>query len=107
LKAMELLDDGAFKLFSFLCLKADRLTATYRGSSDQLAFALRKPRPVIESCLLELKAKGVCMAADTAAGFGGSLRIAAEFWSYSLIRVADTRVSALSSTSRLSKQTTD
>ena len=82
LKAMELLDDGAFKLFSFLCLKADRLTATYRGSSDQLAFALRKPRPVIESCLAELKAKGVCTAADTAAGFGGTLRIEDEFWPY-------------------------
>jgi hypothetical protein len=60
LKAMGLLSDGAFKLFVFVSLKADRHTATYRASSVQLAHALRKPRVMIESCLAELKAKGIC-----------------------------------------------
>ena len=82
LKAMELLSDGAFKLFAFVCLKADRHTATYRTSSDQLPIALNKPRQVIGISLAELKAKGVCMVAVDESGVGCSLTIAEEFWPY-------------------------
>ena len=82
LKAMELLSDGAFKLFALVCLKADRHTATYRTSSDQLSIALNKPRQVIGICLAELTAKGVCMAAVDESGVGCSLTMAEEFWPY-------------------------
>lgn len=82
LKAMRLLSDGAFKLFAFVCLKADRHTATFTTSSDHLCVALGKPRQVIRICLAELKAKQVCAITDDEAGLGCSLTIAEEFWPY-------------------------
>jgi len=79
LKAMEILTDGAFKLFVFLCLKADRHSATFRTSSDQLAHALHKPLGTIESCLAEIVAKKVCsiVSSDPLV-----FRIEDEFWPY-------------------------
>jgi hypothetical protein len=79
LKAMEILTDGTFKLFVFLCLKADRHSATLRTSSDQLAHALRKPHGAIQSCLTEIVAKKVCsIISNDPLVF----RIEDEFWPY-------------------------
>ena len=44
LQAMEAVSDGAFKLFVYLCLKADRSTGELSVSPTQLARALRKSR---------------------------------------------------------------
>lgn len=79
---MEALSDGAFKLFAFVCLKADRHTATYLAAPDQLACALHKPPQIIESYLQELQAKGVCALAAHPCGVGYSIRIADPFWPY-------------------------
>ncbi len=79
LKAMEILSDGTFKLFVFVCLKADRHSATYRSRIDQLAHALRKPPGVIESCLAEMEAKKVgSVVSNNPLVF----RIEDEFWPY-------------------------
>lgn len=83
LKAMELLSDGTFKLFVFLCLKADRRTATYHASFDQLASAIRMPRIMIERRLAELQAKRVCIiASGHKPGLDVDVRIEEEFWPY-------------------------
>jgi hypothetical protein len=83
LKTMEILTDGAFKLFVFVCLKADRHSATFRTSSDQLAQALHKTLGAIESCLVEIKAKKVCSIIATNRSDREHLfRIADEFWPY-------------------------
>jgi hypothetical protein len=83
LKAMEILSDGAFKLFVFVCLKADRHSATYRTGSHQLAHALRKPFDTIESSLAEMVAKKVCSIVSNAQPDGACLvRIEDEFWPY-------------------------
>jgi hypothetical protein len=79
LKAMEILSDGAFKLFVFVCLKADRHSATYRTSSHQLAHALRKPLDVVESSLAEMEAKKVCSIVSRNPL---SFRIEDQFWPY-------------------------
>lgn len=81
LMAMGILTDGAFKLFVLICLKADRHSATYRTSSDDLAHALHKPLTSIETSLAEIKAKKVCSIVainDREYLF----RIADEFWPY-------------------------
>ena len=79
LKAMSILSDGAFKLFVFVCLKADRHSATFRARTDQLAHALRKPPGAVESCMAEMVAKKVCsVVSDNPLVF----RIEDEFWPY-------------------------
>lgn len=82
LKAVRLLSDGAFKLFAFVCLKADRHTATFTTRFDHLSVALGKPRHVIGTCLEELKAKRVCTVTAAEVGAGCSLTIAEEYWPY-------------------------
>ena len=83
LKAMEILSDGAFKLFVFVCLKADRHSATYRTRSDQLAHALRKPLDTIESSLAEMERKKVCsIVSNTKSDRECLFRIEDEFWPY-------------------------
>ena len=43
-RALQLLSDGAFKLYMHLCLKADRSTGQYKGDSVDLVKALGKSR---------------------------------------------------------------
>lgn len=83
LKAMLLLSDATFKLFVFVCLKADRHTATCRVDIDRLAYVLRKTRSLIETSLAELKAKAVC-SIDCANGSEGRhlVQVNDEFWPY-------------------------
>lgn len=80
LKAMEILSDGAFKLFVFVCLKADRHTATCHASLVQLAHALRKPCVAIEGSVAELRAKGVCSISSS--NLECMFRVEDAFWPY-------------------------
>ena len=60
LQALESVSDGAFKLFVYLCLKADRSTAELTVSPTQLARALRKSRRSLSTYLGELQSRGLC-----------------------------------------------
>ena len=59
LQAMEAVSDGAFKLFVYLCLKADRSTGELSVSPTQLARALRKSRRSLFTYLGELQSRGL------------------------------------------------
>ena len=83
LKVMTLLSDGAFKLFVFLCLNADRRTATYCASYRRLGPAIGKSRPSVEAYAAELKAKGLCSVVPTRIPYvGTTFRISEEYWPY-------------------------
>src|SRR6266487_4682459 len=59
-KALMLLSDGAFRLFSFLCLEADRHTGQHQATQKELAGALGKSKRIIGNYVAELQAKGIC-----------------------------------------------
>ncbi len=59
LQAMESVSDGAFKLFVYLCLKADRSTGELTVSPTPLARALRKSRRSLFTYLGELQSRGL------------------------------------------------
>ena len=59
-RALPLLSDGAFKMFSYICLEADRRTGRYEAVQTELASALRKSRRIIGLYIRELECKGVC-----------------------------------------------
>jgi hypothetical protein len=60
LQAMTQLSCGAFNLFVFLRLNADRRTAAYTVSRHSLASAIGKAMPATEEYITELKTKGFC-----------------------------------------------
>ena len=59
--ALELLSDGAFRLFVHLCLEADRRSGRILTSYSELAREISRSRRVVVSYVSELDQKGVCV----------------------------------------------
>ena len=85
LQAMTQLSGGAFKLFVFLCLNADRQTAAYTVSRRSLASAIGKSKPATEEYIAELKNKGFCSIRPSRIPYvGTSFRICDKYWPYQI-----------------------
>jgi hypothetical protein len=83
LQAMTQLSDGAFKLFVYLCLNADRQTASYSNSHHRLASAIGKSKPAVEGYIAELRTKGFCSVHPSRIPYvGTSFRISEKYWPY-------------------------
>jgi hypothetical protein len=59
-RALVILSDGAFKLFAYLSLQADRRTGRFAGTHKELAAALSKSKRAIGTYVAELDAKEIC-----------------------------------------------
>jgi hypothetical protein len=59
-RALNILSDGAFKLFVHLSLQADRQTGYYETTQTELTNALRKSRRAVGKYSAELEEKGIC-----------------------------------------------
>jgi hypothetical protein len=59
--ALELLSDGAFRMFVHLCLEADRRSGRILTSYSELAREISRSRRVVVSYVSELDRKGVCV----------------------------------------------
>jgi hypothetical protein len=59
-KALAILSDGAFKLFAYLCLEADRRTGRFQATHKELALAMGKSKRAIGAYIAELEARGIC-----------------------------------------------
>ena len=59
-RAMTTLSDGAFKLFVYLCLNAQRETGILETSQTQLARNIKKGLQTTRSYLREMESAGVC-----------------------------------------------
>lgn len=82
-KALALLSDGAFRLFAYLCLEADRKTGRFRATHKELATALGKSKRVIGTYVAELEARGVCHVKAGKNQFAGTIfEISDSFWPY-------------------------
>ena len=75
--AATLLSDGAFKLFVWVCLHAERNSGRLRLGLADLARSLQKTEREIELCIHELVRAGVCRLHAS-----GSLEIRERFWPY-------------------------
>ncbi len=83
LQALHLLSDGAFKLFAYLSLTADRQTGRLRVSQLDLARALGKSRNSIRAYLEELTTGGLCLIRPSPNQYqAGEIEIADAFWPY-------------------------
>lgn len=61
-RALLLLSDGAFKMFAYLCLQADRRTARVEMTHRELAQALGKSKRAIGTYVGELEKHRICRA---------------------------------------------
>jgi hypothetical protein len=83
LEALALLSDGAFKLFVFICLQADRRTGRFYSDQGSLARATAKSRRSIAAYLDELARHGVCRLTPAANQHqSGWIEISDRFWPY-------------------------
>src|ERR1043166_2731338 len=76
-QALAELSDPAFKLYAWVCLRADRHTGQVRSNASEFASALKKPEHWVESAVRELVDRRVCVwrAAEV-------LEIADQYWPY-------------------------
>jgi hypothetical protein len=82
-KAMNLLTDGAFRLFVYLCLNARRDTGVLEGSLTQLAKSVKRGPHTVRLHLREMRAAGICRFQFGHSPLGhGSVEVTEEFWPY-------------------------
>jgi hypothetical protein len=81
LNAMSVLSDHTFKLFVFVCLSADRETATYTASSTRLAAVLGRSRHAVDAYLTELQDKKVCLV-NRVPYTGITFQVLDAYWPY-------------------------
>jgi hypothetical protein len=82
-EALAILSDGAFKLYAYLCLNADRRTAQFRFRAAELAHATGKSVRSITTYLEELREAEVCLI-DRASNQHefGRIEVRDRFWPY-------------------------
>jgi len=59
-RALGSLSDGAFKLFAWLCLEAERESGRIQATHKELSRALGKSKRAVGGYVAELEAKGMC-----------------------------------------------
>ena len=80
---MTLLSDGAFKLYVFLCLCADRSSARLEVDQSNIAKSLAKSRRSVIAYFEELCQQGICeVAFATNQHTRGVVKICDAFWPY-------------------------
>ena len=83
LRALIVLSDGAFKLFAYLSLPADRRTGRLAATHKELAAALNKSKRVIGVYAAEIEAKKVCGIRPGKNQFAATIfEIADLYWPY-------------------------
>jgi hypothetical protein len=82
-KALAILSDGAFRLFVYLCLEADRRTGCFQATHKELALAMGKSKRAIGAYIAELEAREICSLNSGKNQFAHTIfQIADSYWPY-------------------------
>ena len=82
-RALRTLSDGAFKLFAYLCLEADRRTGRFEAVQEELARAIGKSRRIVGKYIDELKQKQICIVRSARNQYARTcFEIRDEYWPY-------------------------
>jgi len=82
-RALQTLSDGAFRLFAYLCLEADRRTGRFEAVQGELAKAVGKSRRIVGKYIEELKYKQVCVVRSARNQYARTcIEIRDEYWPY-------------------------
>ncbi len=81
--ALATLSDGAFRLFAYLCLQADRRTGRFAASQKQLAAALGRSKRILGRYIAELETKKMCRVTPATNQYARTqFEITDAFWPY-------------------------
>lgn len=82
-RALRALSDPTFKVFAYVCLRAERASGCLEFDRSGLARELGKSRASLGRCLRELVEKGICELESAPNQHRGSrLRVRPEYWPY-------------------------
>jgi len=82
-RALVTLSDGAFKLFAYICLEANRRTGSYEAVQAELAAAIGKSRRIVGKYVEELESKRVCTVRRGTNQYARtSFEVRDEYWPY-------------------------
>ncbi len=82
-RALRTLSNGAFRLFAYLCLEADRQTGCFEAAQGELANAIGKSRRIVGKYIEELEARQVCTVLSAKNQYGRArFEIRDEYWPY-------------------------
>ena len=82
-RALEMLSDGAFKLFAWLCLRAARPSGRVEATQKELAAALGKSKRAVNAYVTELRQKQVCRVQPGANQYARTqFEIVESYWPY-------------------------
>ena len=82
-RAMALLSDGAFKVYMYVCLTADRSTGRMKVVHTDIATALKKSRRSVVTYLEELREHQICsIEAARNQHAAGHIEVCDPFWPY-------------------------
>ena len=82
-RALTILSDGAFRLFAYLCMEADRETGRYAASQTELARVLGRSRRIIGRYIVELEREGICRIHSGKNQYDrNSFEILDDYWPY-------------------------
>lgn len=82
-RALATLSDGAFKLFAYICLEANRQTGSFEADQAELATAIGKSRRIVGKYVEELESKRVCTVRRGTNQYARtSFEIRDEYWPY-------------------------
>lgn len=100
-RALRLLGDGAFKLFAWVCLRAERATGRLAFDRAELAAVMGRSRRTLGRHLGELVQAGVCELQPPPNQHGRSvLRVRPEFWPYTEVGSPQAAAGAAQATER-------
>jgi hypothetical protein len=82
-QALEILTDGAFKVFMHICLNAERKTGTLHTTQVELARNLKKANGTIRKYLAEMEKAGISHNRfSNSPSIRGSVQISPPYWPY-------------------------
>jgi hypothetical protein len=82
-QALEILTDGAFKVFMHICLNAERSTGVLHTTQVELARNLRKSHGAIRKYLVEMERAGISRNSfSNSPRTRGSVQISPPYWPY-------------------------
>lgn len=82
-RALTMLSDGAFKLFAYVSLEADRGTGRYQATQTELARVLGKSRRIIGKYFAELEREGICTISSGTNQYARNIfEIRDDYWPY-------------------------
>ena len=89
-RALAILSDGAFRLFAYVSMQADRGTGRYEVTQGELAHALGKSRRIIGVYINELRDKEICsISAGKNQHARNTLEILDDYWPYARPAIPD------------------